>query len=101
MVTPPKFIMHPEACKNPPLLYLYFYKILVEKFGFRDQIILTQKIIEEWSRHIHNVPRKYIPYVLKEMEGYRFLRRVDNLYYLICGEKAKKRLARLNKYWLW
>lgn len=61
-----------------PLLYLFVYKNLIEKFGKYNRVVSKKAILEIWRRCIHNVPRKYDYYILKEMCKYGLLEKVNN-----------------------
>lgn len=60
-----------------PLLYLFVYKNLVDKFGKHDRVIPRKGVLEVWRRCIHNVPRKYDFYVLQEMCDFGLMERIN------------------------
>lgn len=64
-----------EIDSHCPILYLYIYKKMVEKFGKQNRVLSTVQIIEVWRRHIHNIPHSYEYVVLKEMEVYGLIER--------------------------
>lgn len=70
---------------NIPLLYLYIYKTLIDKFGKRDIIVSRKKVLEIWRRSIHNIPRKYDFFILKEMDEYGLIRKLNNQDYELFG----------------
>jgi len=80
-----------------PLLYLYVYKQMVEKFGHANRILTTKQILEVWRRCIHNVPRKYDYFVMKEMEGFGLVERFTNQKNCFYGVHAEQVLEKLNK----
>lgn len=78
-----------------PLLYLYVYKQMVDKFGKSNQILSTKQILEVWRRCIHNIPRRYDFFILKEMETYGLLERFTNqknCFYGAYGDEILKKM---------
>jgi hypothetical protein len=119
-----------KLSEDVPLLYLYVYKQMVEKFGHSNKVLSTKNILEVWRRCIHNVPRKYDYFIMKEMEGFGLIERFTNqkncfygvhsdeilknlnrcdelaeiLYtqkWKFVGSKANKKLQKLSDYFLW
>ena len=84
-----------------PLLYLFVFKSMTEKFGKMDRILFTKQLLEIWRRCIHNVPRKYDYYILQEMCDYEMLEKITSQKYILLGSKANQKLARLNDFFLW
>jgi len=75
-----------------PLLYLFVYKNLIDKFGKYDRIISRKKILEVWRRCIHNVPRKYDFHVLQEMCEFGLMERVNSQEFQLFGFDSDKTL---------
>ena len=84
-----------------PLLYLFVFKTMTEKFGKQDRILFTKQLLEIWRRCIHNVPRKYDYYILQEMCDYEMLEKITSQKYILLGSKAPTKLAKLNDFFLW
>jgi len=84
-----------------PLLYLYVFRLMVDKLGRKDQIITARELLEIWHRQIYNVPRVYDFHVLSEMCSYGLLHRINMQKYLFLGNKAHSKLKRLNTFFLW
>lgn len=76
-----------------PLLYLFVYKTLVEKFGKHNRIIPRKAILEIWRRSIHNVPRKYDFYIIQEMCDYGLLEKVSVQEFKLFGFNPQGRLT--------
>jgi hypothetical protein len=81
-----------------PLLYLYVYKQMVDKFGKANQILSTKQILEVWRRCIHNIPRRYDFFILKEMEAYGLLERFTNQKNCFYGSYGNEILTKLRGY---
>jgi len=79
--------------KEIPLLYLFVYKTLVEKFGMCNRIIPRKKILEVWRRSIHNVPRKYDYYILQEMCEYGLIEKISIQEFQLFGFDCNKKLS--------
>lgn len=75
-----------------PLLYLFVYKKLIEKFGKYNRVISRKALLEIWRRCIHNVPRKYDYYILKEMCDYGLLERINNQEFKLFSQDYKKNI---------
>lgn len=75
-----------------PLLYLFVYKTFIEKFGKHDRIISKKSILEIWRRCIHNVPRKYDYYILKEMCRYGLLEQVNSQEFKLFSQDYQKNI---------
>jgi len=84
-----------------PLLYLFVFKAMTEKFGKQDRILFTKQLLEIWRRCIHNVPRKYDYYILQEMCDYGMLEKITTQKYILFGSRANKKLVKLNDFFLW
>jgi len=70
---------------------------MVEKFGRSNKVLSTKQILEVWRRCIHNVPRKYDFFVIKEMEHYGFLEKFTTQKNCFYGVHAEEILKDLNK----
>lgn len=81
-----------------PLLYLYVYKQMVEKFGKANKILSTKQILEVWRRCIHNVPKRYEYFILKEMESYGLIERFTNQKNCLYGSFIDEAVDKLDKY---
>ena len=81
-----------------PLLYLYVYKQMVDKFGNSNKILSTKQILEVWRRCIHNIPRRYDFFILKEMEAYGLLERFTNQKNCFYGAYGNDILIRIKGY---
>jgi len=79
-----------------PILYLFVYKHLIEKFGKQNRIITKKAILEIWRRCIHNVPRKYDFYIIKEMCKYGLLEKVNSQEFNLFSQDYQKNL-KLNR----
>lgn len=91
--------MNPKT--NTPIVYLWVYKKMVEKFGKDNQIILAKELLEVLRRTVYQIPRQYDYYIMKEMCGYGLLERANTQKYKLLGAQADKRLKNLNSYFLW
>lgn len=88
--------------KIPPLLYLYVFKLMVDRIGLIDQIVTTKQLLEFWHRTIYNVPRKYDRHILDEMCMYGLIEKINSQKYMFYGNKNKNMLRRkLNDKFLW
>ena len=76
-----------------PLLYLFVYKNLIDKFGKHDRIIPRKGILEVWRRCIHNVPRKYDFYLLQEMCFFGLIQRINPQEFQLFGFDAEGKLS--------
>jgi len=76
-----------------PLLYLFVYKNLIDKFGKHDRIITRKVILETWRRCIHNVPRKFDFYILQEMCEYGLIERINPQEFQLFGFDADGKLS--------
>jgi hypothetical protein len=81
-----------------PLLYLFVYKTMVEKFGKHNRIISRKKILEIWRRCIHNVPKKYHFYILQEMCDYQLLEKINAQDFELFGNDADGNLTLNEKF---
>ena len=79
--------------KDIPLIYLFIYKNLIEKFGKYDRIVSRKGILEVWRRCIHNVPRKYDFYVLQEMCELGLMERINPQEFQLFGFDADGKLS--------
>jgi hypothetical protein len=87
--------------ENVPLIYLYIYSKMLEKFGHKDIIMSTKNLIEICRRTVHQIPKKYDFFILKELENYDFLKKINTQKYLFKGTGNEKKLSKLNDYFLW
>ncbi len=76
-----------------PLLYLFVYKNLIDKFGKYDRMISRKIILETWRRCIHNVPRKYDFHILQEMCEFGLLERVNPQEFQLFGFDSEGKLS--------
>lgn len=87
-----------ENNNEVPLLYLFVYKSLVEKFGKCNRIIPRKTILEIWRRSIHNVPRKYDFYILQEMCDYGLIEKINVQEFKLFGFNADDKLCMNDKF---
>jgi hypothetical protein len=90
-----------KKCTKVPLLYLYVYRLMVDKLGMEDQITTNKQLLEFWHRNIYNVPRKYDAHILNEMCEYGLLEKINTQKYYFYGKKAGYKLKRLRSNFLW
>jgi len=76
-----------------PVLYLFVYKNLIDKFGKYDRLVSRKAILEVWRRCIHNVPRKFDFYVLQEMCEYGLMERINPQEFQLFGLNADGKLS--------
>jgi hypothetical protein len=81
-----------------PLLYLYVYKQMIEKFGTVNKILTTKQILEVWRRCIHNIPRRYDYFILKEMELFGLIERFSNQKNCFYGSYGNEVLDKIKGY---
>jgi hypothetical protein len=84
-----------------PLLYLYIFKMMIEKIGNDDQVVESKQLLEVWHRNIYNVPRCYDFHILTEMCDYGLIKRINTLKYVFYGNKGQTKLRRLKDFFLW
>lgn len=87
--------------ENVPLIYLYIYNKMLEKFGHKEIIVSTKNLIEITRRTVYQIPKKYDFFILKELEDYEFLKKINTQKYLFKGIGNEKKLSKLNDYFLW
>lgn len=90
-----------KKCSKVPLLYLYVFRLMIDKIGMEDQIITNKQLLEFWHRNIYNVPRKYDAHILNEMCEYGLLEKINTQKYQFNGKKASQKLKRLRSNFLW
>jgi len=83
-----------------PLLYLFVFQSMIDKFGKTDRVLFTKQLLEIWRRCIHNVPRKYDYYILQEMCDYGMLEKLTTQKYILLGSVANQKLSKLNDFFL-
>ena len=81
-----------------PLIYLYIYKKFVEHIGYRET--QTKKILEILRRVVYQVPKKYHHLMLKEMEEYKLIKKLNMQKFQILKSKENE-LKRLDNYIFW
>jgi hypothetical protein len=81
-----------------PLLYLFVYKSLIEKFGRYNRVLSRKSILEIWRRCIHNVPRKYDFYILQEMCEFGLLEKINSKEFQLSGSKSDEKLTSNQKF---
>ena len=92
---------HCEHRQKVPLLYLYVFRLMIEKLGRTDQTTSAKQLLEIWRRNIYNVPRAYDFHILSEMEQYGLLKRINTQKYIFYGSKSFPKLLQLNRHFLW
>lgn len=83
-----------------PILYLWIYKKYIDKYGELDRYVSRKELIETMHRTIYQVPRKYDWFIIKEIEFFGMIEKVDNVTYRLKGRMAPKLLKKLNLYYL-
>lgn len=86
---------------NVPLLYLYIFRLMVDKLGRSNQITTSKTLLEFWHRTIYNVPRNYDFHILKEMCEYGLIEKINSQKYILYGDSAYSKLRKLNDFFLW
>jgi hypothetical protein len=86
---------------DTPLIYLWLYKKMVERFGSENTIALAKDFLEILRRTTYQIPRKYDYFILKEMCNYKLLEKINSQKYKLLGSKSERRLRKLNDYFLW
>ena len=84
-----------------PLIYLWIYKKMVDRFGKDNQIILAKSLLEVLRRTVYQIPRQYDYFILKEMCSYGLLEKINSQKYKLLGAQADKRLRNINDYFFW
>lgn len=84
-----------------PLIYLWIYKKMIDRFGKDNQIILAKNLLEVLRRTVYQIPRQYDYFILKEMCGYGLLEKVNSQKYKLLGSLADKKLKNINDYFFW
>lgn len=87
--------------KNPDILTLCVYKTFIDKFGEHDQEVHISSLIEQMRRLTPKIPRYLDPQVLKEMEKYHLVTKINQQKYIIKGKDAQNKLKKLKDFWLW
>jgi hypothetical protein len=85
----------------PPLVYLYIYKKMIEKFGKSNNLVPAKKLIEITRRTVYQIPKRYDYFILGEMQEYCLLQKINTQKYMLFGANADKKLKKLNEFWLW
>lgn len=84
-----------------PLVYLWIYKKMVDKFGKENQIIFSKNMLEIIRRALQQVPRKYDYFILKEMMHYGLIDKINSQKYKLLGSRADQKLKALDDYFFW
>lgn len=92
---------HCEHKQKVPLLYLYVFRLMIDKLGKNDQITSSKQLLEVWRRNIYNVPRSYDFHILSEMQYYGLVKRINTQKYIFYGCRSSMKLKQLNKNLLW
>ena len=99
-----------KSCKTKPLpdiplMYLFIFRQMTKKYGFKDRILPYKAVLEIWKRNVYNVPNKYYLHFIKEMcdmgllEQISFGRRI--IQFRMFGYSQKKCLDKLYEFFLW
>jgi hypothetical protein len=81
--------------KNPPLLYVFIYKLIKQKANGR-KIIPHQEVLEVLRRRLLRIPRIYHYQIIKELGLYKLLRKIDKRKYEIVGGNIDNLLNQYN-----
>lgn len=81
-----------------PLIYLWIFKKLCDKWGRCNTIVYSKEILEVVRRTIYQVPRKYDYFILKEMEKFQLIENINQQRHKILGSCANKKLKKLDNY---
>ncbi|MFI5405069.1 MAG: hypothetical protein ACHQ1D_01005 [Nitrososphaerales archaeon] len=84
-----------------PLIYLWLYKKMIDRFGKENQIIIAKEVLEVLRRTVYQIPRRYDYYILKEMCSFELLEKVNSQKYKLMGAHADSKLKEINEYFLW
>lgn len=84
-----------------PIIYLWIYKKMVDKFGKENQIILAKHLLEVLRRTVWQIPRKYDYYILRELCDLGFMERVNTQRYKLLAAQAEKKLGSMADYSFW
>ena len=84
---------------NFPLIYLYLYKRIKDKYGFFK--IIDIKLLEECiKRNVYNLPWGYHTIIIHEMHKLRMLKRLDRRKFQILKINCEQRLKQFeNIFW--
>lgn len=85
--------------KTYPIFYLFLYRKIKEKSN-GDRIVLHYKMLEVIGRLIPKVAKPYRYAIIKDLENFNLVRKIDQRKYQIIGGKADLKLNRLS-YPLW
>jgi len=92
---------HCDYKQKVPLLYLYVFRLMIDKLGRTDQTTSAKQLLEIWRRNIYNVPRSYDFHILTEMQDYGLIKRINTQKYIFYGSKSFAKLKQLNRHFLW
>lgn len=86
------------AKEEIPLVYLWIYKKFCDRWGRCNIIVYTTEIKGIMRRVIWQIPRKYDDKMLKDMEKYNLIMRINKHKHKIFGAEANKRLKKIDDY---
>lgn len=84
-----------EEIKQIPVYYLYLYRKIKKKTN-GNKYILYSSLMEVLNRTIFNVPHTLHYEIIKEMEKYSLLKKIDAYRYEIIGGQADRYLNQFN-----
>ena len=84
-----------------PLIYLWIYKKMVDRFGKQNQIIVVTQLVEIMRRTVYQVPNKYNYFIMKEMIDYGLIEKVNQQKYKLLASEADSKLRVLDNYFFW
>jgi hypothetical protein len=81
-----------------PFPYLWIYKKFCDRWGRCNIIVYTTEVKEVMRRTIYQIPKRYDDKLLKQMERYDLILRINKHKTKILGAMANKRLKKIDSY---
>ena len=84
-----------------PVIYLYLYNKLVEKYGHRPIELDLKDIISSNKIIIFHIPTKHQYPIVQEMVHYGLLKKINNMRYELVVANYDKIVEPINTYFIW
>lgn len=84
-----------------PLIYLFIFKKMLEKFGKGNTLVTSKGLIEITRRTCYQIPNKYNYWILDDMVRYKLIEKINNQKYKLLGNDNFAKLQRLEDYAFW
>lgn len=83
-----------------PLVYLYLHKKLKERFNCFKEVKYSA-VMEIIKRTVYQIPKGYHNIILKELEGYNLIKKINTQRYEILEFDDEGKLKKFEQYAFW